>query len=79
MENEKERKTSPASPRPMPASGATTPDLEAEDGDEDATLDALRLLLELEGEEYRLDEATNAYDALVHLRTARPSHVNLLD
>ncbi|HEX6541801.1 MAG TPA: hypothetical protein VF040_08615 [Ktedonobacterales bacterium] len=72
MENKLKLPTS--SPRPMPAS-ATPPVLE----DDDATRDALRLLLELEGEEVRLDEATRAYDALVHLRTARHSHIVLPD
>lgn len=74
MENKLKLPTS--SPRPMPAS-ATPPVLE--DEDDDATRDALRLLLELEGEEVRLDEATRAYDALVHLRTARHSHIVLPD
>jgi len=83
MDNELEM--SPAAPTPMPAWDVTTlvPEAEDEHKDEgeDATRDsdALRLLLELEGEEYRLDEATNAYDALTHLRTARQSHIAVPD
>lgn len=69
MENKLEKSTVPAS--------VTTPVRVAEDAD--ATRDVLRLLRELEGEEYRLGEATNAYDALIHLRTAKHSHIVVLD
>lgn len=69
MEKELEKSTVPAS--------VTIPVRVAEDVD--ATRDVLRLLLELEGEEYRLGEATNAYDALIHLRTAKHRHIVVPD